>query len=317
MPTPPAIPGTVWRPARAGDVPGLVDLASTVDASEELEFVGGPDFWTWWLDQHDLDTDTLVAVEGTGRIIAGAGSWGQDTTAGARSILWFDAHPDFLSVDPFLLEWAEACARRQLAGSTHRDRVIRFHVEEHRNRRRTIAEEAGFGAVRTFVEMERPLAAPIDQPTPPAGPTIETWRPDLDEPTRKASNAAFADHWGSLPMSPDTWASMVVDDDVIRRDLSFLALDAGAVIAMCLTSVDHEDDPNAVWLDRVAVVPGWRRRGLASALVLHSLQAAAASGLESARLTVDEESGWDAPGMYRLLGFSMTKRSVTYTKEIE
>ena len=117
-------------------------------------------------------------------------------------------------------------------------------------------------------------------------------------------------------MSPETWASMIVDEDVIRRDLSFLALVGDEVVGMCLASVDLEEDPDAVWIDRVAVVPASRRSGLASALLLHTLQAAAASGLGSAGLNVDEESGWDAPEMYHRLGFSTTKRSVTYVKEI-
>ncbi len=313
--TPPTLPGVTWRPARMSDAADLARLAAAIDEAEGLEFVGGPEFWEWWLGQHRLEDDTLAAIEDDGRAIAVTGSWAQVTPAGARAILWLDPHPDHLDLDPFLLQWAEARARHQLAGAEG-PQVIRISAEEHRARRRRAIEEAGFRAARTFVEMERSLAEEIPNRSVPAETTVTTWGPDLDEKARAASNLSFADHWGSLPMDADTWRSMVVDEDTIRRELSFLALAGGAVVAMVLASVDAEDDPRCLWIDRVAVVPSWRRRGLASALLLRSLEAGAQAGLAKARLGVDEESGWDAPSMYRRLGFAPTRRSVTYLKEL-
>lgn len=313
--SPPSLPGVAWRPAATGDAPGLADLAAAINEAEGLEFVGGPDFWGWWLGQHRLGDDTLLAIDRGGRVLAATGSWVQVTPSGARAILWLDAHPEHLDLDPFLLRWAEQRACRQLEGAGG-SRVIRISAEEHRSRRRRVIEEAGFRNARTFVEMERPLTGDIPDLPVPEGPTTTTWEPSLDEAARIASNAAFADHWGSLPMDPDTWASMVLDEDTMRRGLSFLAVVADEVVAMSLASVDVEEDPECLWIDRVAVVPSWRRRGLASALVARSLRAGADAGLGKARLGVDEENGWDAPALYRRLGFEVTKRSVTYLKEL-
>ena len=169
---------------------------------------------------------------------------------------------------------------------------------------------------RVFVEMERSLADDLPEPRPlPDGVEMVPWTPDHDEAARLVSNAAFAGHWGSLPMDSETWHSMVVDDDVNRRDLSFLAVADGAAVAMCLIEVDLEEDPSALWVSRVGTVPTWQRRGLASALLAGSIRAGAADGLLTAGLSVDEESSFDATALYTGLGFTVKSRSITYLLE--
>jgi ribosomal protein S18 acetylase RimI-like enzyme len=297
------------------DVPALVAWAAAVDEAEDLDFAGGPEFWRWWLQQHDLDADTLAAVAAGGEIVGAAGSWGQITDRGARAILWLDAHPEHLGLEPVLLGWAERRGAVQVAAGEHPQRILRISVEEHRHRRRALLEAHGFEAVRTFVEMERSLAESEPVPPGPAGIEVVTWSAGLDEATRIASNAAFAGHWGSLPMDAATFSSMVADEDVIRRELSFLAMAGGEVIGLCLVSVDLEEDPDRLWIDRVGTIPSWQRRGLARTLLARSLWAGAAAGLSRAGLTVDETSHYDATALYAGLGFEVTKRSVTYAKE--
>jgi ribosomal protein S18 acetylase RimI-like enzyme len=314
-PSLPHIPGLAWRPATMLDVPALVRWVAVVDEVEDLEFAGGPEFWRWWLEQQDLVRDTILAVDSSGEVLGAAGSWGQVTDQGARAILWLDAHPDHLELEEVLLAWAEHRGWEQLDVAPHPERVIRVSVEEHRTRRRSLLETAGFAAMRTFVEMERPLDESVGEAHPaPPGVEIVGWDPALDEATRIASNAAFAGHWGSLPMDAATFRSMVIDEEVIRRDLSFLALAGDQVVGMCLVSVDAEEDPDRLWIDRVGTIPSWQRRGVAKALLSRSLQAGAAAGLATSGLSVDEASDYDATALYAELGYEVTSRSVTYIK---
>jgi len=56
----------------------------------------------------------------------------------------------------------------------------------------------------------------------------------------------------------------------------------------------------------------WRGRGVASALVVRSLQAFEAAGLSHAALGVDGDNPTGAAHLYRSLGFEPHRRSVTY-----
>ena len=203
-----------------------------------------------------------------------------------------------------------------MGGPPGTSRIIRISVEEHRTRRRSLLEESGFVATRSFVKMKRSLAADLPDLRPvPDGITVLPWTADLDETARLVSNAAFADHWGSLPMDSATWESMVMDDDVVRRDLSFVAVSDGEAVAVCLGEVDPEEDAALLYVSRVGTVPGWQRRGLASLLLTHSLHAAAAAGLSASALSVDEESRFDATAVYAGLGYRATSRTINYVLE--
>jgi ribosomal protein S18 acetylase RimI-like enzyme len=310
---PPDTPGAAWRPITAEDIPGVVELAAAVDAVEDLEFAGGPGFWEWWLGQHDPETDTLLGIDPDERFVAIAGAYSNDTAAGARSILWMDAHPDRLDLEPPLLAWTVGRGREQVAASDHDEKTVRMSVEEHRARRRDLLEASGFAIARTFVEMVRSLTDDLPEETPlPPGVDVVPWSSDQDEPARLVSNAAFAGHWGSLPMDEETWTSMVMDDEVNRRDLSFVAYEDDEPIAICLTEVDPEDEPSKLYVQRVGTVPEHRRRGLATALLSRVLRAAAAAGLTSTALTVDEESRFDATALYARLGYRVTTRTISY-----
>ncbi len=317
MHTPPAdTPGLAWRPATMEDIPSIVTFVAAVDVVERLEFAGGPEFWKWWLGQHDLDTDTLLAMGPDEEVVALGGSFGSDTGRGARAILWLDVHPDRLDLEQPLLDWVKERGLAQVAASKHPEKVVRVSAEEHRDRRRSLLQASGFVEARAFVEMEASLDGHLPESRPlPSGIEVVPWAPDHDEAGRLVSNASFADHWGSLPIDPVTWESSVLDDDVTRRDLSFLAVAEGVAVAICLIEVDLEEAPSRMWVERVGTVPQWQRRGLASELLTRSMRAAAAEGLLTAGLSVDEESRFDATALYSGLGYTVKNRSITYLLE--
>jgi len=68
------------------------------------------------------------------------------------------------------------------------------------------------------------------------------------------------------------------------------------------------------WLDHVSVRRPWRRRGLASALIVASLHALRDAGMTEAALGVDAENPTGALQLYEGLGFLRTKRDLNYSK---
>jgi ribosomal protein S18 acetylase RimI-like enzyme len=68
------------------------------------------------------------------------------------------------------------------------------------------------------------------------------------------------------------------------------------------------------WLHRVSVRRPWRRRGLASALIVSALAGLLDAGMTDAMLGVDTENPSGALHLYESLGFVVHEHATTYRK---
>lgn len=320
LPQPPDAPGLTWRPPTINDISLLADHTLRIHEVERLDFLASAEFFEWLLAQPGIDSaeDMLVGLIDD-KIVADAGTWLHSGDAGARCIVWGEASPGHTNLAGFLLEWAKARAMQRLAAVPEQlPKVIRTSVEEHRSAQRTAIEAAGFEEPRGFVTMARRLSELPAAPNVPSGIQVVTWSDDLEEAVRVASNTSFADHWGSLPMDAAEFGGFYRDSPTFRPDLSFLAIANGSVVSFSLCGVDDEDnenrDTNDVFIERVGTVRSHRGQGLASLLILRSMQAAvSAGGLDRAALDVDERSHTDATLVYERLGFETLSRALSYT----
>ena len=317
--TPP--PGYRWRPGRPDDAAVLVELFTAVDAAEGLEEVPGPEGARYLLTYPGLDParDTLIAFTPDGSARAIAWVQFQPPNDPVRARVRMEAHPDHLPLEPFLLAWAEACARPSLAAAPGGG-SLRQHVEEHRLRRRRVLEQAGYHHARTFAEMQRPLDETPPASSLPGGLQIVPWSDRFEEPARLAANEAFAAHWGALAVPPEMWHQRVQASPHFRPALSRLAVKGEEVVSLCLAVVDPEENARRgvaeVWLERIGTIPSYQRQGLATALVNEVLRAGAAAGFTRAALGVDLENATRATVLYERLGFTATRRALAYVKEL-
>ncbi|MGI5504362.1 GNAT family N-acetyltransferase [Lentzea sp. CA-135723] len=72
-------------------------------------------------------------------------------------------------------------------------------------------------------------------------------------------------------------------------------------------------DVHRVLLDG-GVHPSYCRRGIASALIAHALQAAVRQGYDRALLSVDSENATGAFGIFERAGFTATRRYVKWER---
>lgn len=305
------------------DAAAMARHMARIHAAERLEHVPGVETFRWLAEQEGFDpaTDSLVGIDAAGEIMAEAGSWHHVTPTGARVFIWHDTAPGHESLRSFLLAWGETRARQTLAtADPDRDRVIRVAVEEHRSAARAAIEAAGFEAARSFAVMRRTATDLPPIPPPPDGIDVVPWSESIDEAMRLTSNEAFADHWGSLPMTAEAWAAMYRDSPVFRRDASFAAMDGDLVAAFCTTEFDEEDvatrGHREFYIHKVGTRRSHRRRGLASLVVAHTLHAAAGAGADTVALEVDETSHTNATLVYERLGFAVAERSIHYLKRV-
>lgn len=177
---------------------------------------------------------------------------------------------------------------------------------------------AGLAPARTFAEMSRAVEADASAPVVPPGVTLIPWHGRLAEAVRQASITAFSGHWGTQPVGAAEWHSQVGRASA-RPEWSWLALDSRshAVVGYALSSEVSDARTGAPqgWTDELGVVPGWRRLGVAGALVAASLGSFAAAGLRSAGLGVDLANAQQAPRFYERLGYRRVNAVVLFTAE--
>jgi ribosomal protein S18 acetylase RimI-like enzyme len=160
------------------------------------------------------------------------------------------------------------------------------------------------------------MVAPLDDPPAaavwPEGVELRPLDPDRDlERIYQADEEAFKDHWGSAPMSFETWRGLLVPPDW-DPSLWFIAWDDDEIAGISLCRPSAEGDPDLGWVELLAVRRPWRRRGLALALLLHSFAELRARGRLKVGLGVDAENLTGAVRLYERAGMAPTQQFDVY-----
>lgn len=179
---------------------------------------------------------------------------------------------------------------------------------------RHLLEARGYTAVRDFHEMTRALDTQIDERALPAAYTAVSPDEGHKATVRTAHHAAFADHWGSAPISEGRWEQFW-HSHAARPALSSIALDDdGTAIAYVIA---QEWEPRELYIALVGTTAAARGRGVARALITRTLQLAKASGnYDTVDLGVDAESLTGATRLYTDLGFRTDKVFTSYQRDL-
>ncbi len=331
LPTPiPGLDGAAWRPLSLGDAAAFVRLQEAARVAD-----GGEEVMTDEVARRELTDPHCPVATNTLGLALPDGSLAASImvherlagTAARRVFLWGVTHPDRRrrGIGTTILGWGVARADEILAASAdRRPGLVEAFRDERIRDAVALHEDAGFRPVRWYVDMRRDLREAI-----PAAPDLGGLRirgygaaaTDAQPPgarwaerVRLAHNEAFADHWGSEPIAVDVWARDFVGDPSFRGDLSFVAL-AGDEVAGYTVNYVAEADWLATgiregWVGQLGVRRPWRGRGVATALLVRSMEAFRAAGLEAAILGVDVENPTGALGVYERVGFRPVRRSV-------
>jgi mycothiol synthase len=178
----------------------------------------------------------------------------------------------------------------------------------------------GYSIGRYGFLMLRDLAEPIPELPLPDGLELRPVEPAQHRAIWDADTEAFRDHWKPAVRTEadfDRWFAMPELDTSLWR----VAWEGGEVVGSVLNLV-YPDENDALgvqrgWLEHVSVRRPWRRRGVASALIVASLAALRDRGLEEAALGVDAENPSGALHVYEALGFRRAKADVMYQKRFE
>ena len=313
-------PGATWRPLTLDDIAAYVRLQEDARLAD-----AGAEVMTEEVARHELTDPNCPLTTNTLALALRDGSLGASIMVherlhgieSRRVFLWGSAHPAHrgLGIGTAILAWAVARADEILADQPAALlRVVEAFKEVRLADAVALHEAAGFRPARWYFDMRRDLREPLPELPDLGRLRLEPYVAAMAEPVRLISNEAFADHWGSEPLTPEIWARDFIGDPFFRGDLSFVVLDDEEIAGYSANYVAESDwEATGVregWVGQLGVRRRWRRRGLATALLVRSMEAFRAADLEAATLGVDAENPTGALGVYERVGFRPIRRSV-------
>ena len=182
------------------------------------------------------------------------------------------------------------------------------------------AESTGYDAIRYGFIMRRPLDAPIPDAGLPARIEVRPVVPDHHRPIWAADIEAFRDHFEPRQRSEEdfqaTFHGPNVDTSMWR-----VAWEGDEVVGSVLNQIDPDENArvgvDVGWLEHVSVRRAWRGRGVAKALIVHSLRVLRDRGMAVAALGVDGQNPTGAVALYEGLGFRPHEEWTTYRKPLD
>jgi ribosomal protein S18 acetylase RimI-like enzyme len=279
----------------------------------------------------DVEVGTRAVWDGDDLIAVGLLRCGPTGDPWHRMFFDGTVHPAYRrrGIGRDLTLWALQTAPR-LSEERYPGRPLQLHAEvnELNAGKAALLERAGFTPRRWFFAMGRDLVDAVPEVTIPEGLRIARFDFAYDVEALDVRNEAFADHWGSIRESEESWRQGYTGTRTFRPDLSFLAVaDADAaghaagprVAAILLTHYWEADTAvtgrREAWISTIGTRRAWRRRGVATALIGAALAEAKRQGFPRAGLGVDADSPTGALSLYRNAGFHVEHRHRRYVHQ--
>jgi len=161
----------------------------------------------------------------------------------------------------------------------------------------------------------------VMQEMPPAaqwaeGISVRTFIKGQDEQvTYQTDEEAAKDKGYHDPLSYEAWVKrMKLDKESFDPSLWFLAYEGNDIAGAALNLFAKESGTG--WVDHLSVRPGWRRRGIGKALLLHTFREFYLRSIHTIKLSVDSKSLTNAPHLYESVGMQTVQQYHIYRKEI-
>lgn len=220
-----------------------------------------------------------------------------------------------------LLRWAEARLRERAVRDGHEgSRLFLVWAADTDPGARRLFESEGYRPARFFFHMVRGDLDGLAAPVMPDGMTVRPFRQADAGAIFAAAEEAFSEEWLEERPTPEQRA-LYLGFPGVDPGLWQVAWEGEEVAGLVFPYHSAESDARygrrRVTLDSVAVRRAFRRRGVATALMLRALHAARQRGSTSADLWVDSENPSGALGIYRRLGFQVELRTTAYTRPFE
>ena len=267
----------------------------------------------WFSATRDVEHDLCVAVleDGTLAGFTAVADFSEDHT---RLYIFSTLHPEHGSVKlghRLLARGEQRAAELAAPGA-----LVHASCSSADERARSLFEERGYRLVRHSFRMVAELDTPPPPPIWPDGFELRPFERERDaEAVYEADMDAFSDHWGFTRTPYDDWCRWFLDER-LDPELWFLAYAGEEIAGFCLCRPHEFADREMGWVSVLGVRPPWRRRGLASALLLHAFGEFHRRGRKRVGLGVDAENTTGAVAFYERVGMRAVRRFDTWEKPL-
>ncbi|MBN1231565.1 MAG: GNAT family N-acetyltransferase [Anaerolineales bacterium] len=245
----------------------------------------------------------------------------------------FEGYYSYRTAGVFLPEWnnkgigtaALAFTENHIfqIAKTHEPAAPKFFMvgfDSRQNQQMTFYENNGYQPYRFFFGMKRPIDLPIKDTPLPEEIEIRPVAPDQVDKIFDAHDEAFEDHWGHVPLTTEDRKKWLAHPST---DISLwvVAWNGDQVAGSILNLIDHEANKQ---LDRlrgytedISVRRPWRKKGLARAMLVYSIQLHKEKGMQETALSVDTENPSGALGFYESMGYAVEDQYNLYKKTLD
>ncbi len=182
-----------------------------------------------------------------------------------------------------------------------------------------MVEADGYQAARYFFDMLRANLENIPEAALPAGIETRPVKPDDMRKIYYGGEEAFADDW-SAPIVEEGDFERWLKKEIWKPKLWQIAWDGDEFVGMILNHVDESENKQYGYkrghTEDIAVRKPWRRRGVATALLVRSLKMFRDMGFDSTALGVDTQNPNDALHLYESVGYKTVRRFTIYRKRM-
>lgn len=315
---------TIRPYAGAADLQPIVDLLNACEAvDQEDSFYSVTDLQLGFSEPGFDPAENLRLWEADGRLVAFAELWTpSEPVDSVDGFLWFRVLPAerWQGIESNILTWAEA-RMREVAATHSLPAKLFTSCRDHQSARVAFYEQQGYCYERCFLTMQRSLTESIAEPQLPEGFKVtQTQGPEDAAAWIEMYNQTFIDHWNFHPQTIDDHSYWLTTPKYCPDlDLVAVAPD-GTFAAFCYAHIDAAENQQKQrlegWISSIGTRRGYRRMGLARAMLLIGLQRLQAAGMETAKLSVDTQNPNSAQTLYESVGFRKHYASWSYSKGI-
>lgn len=308
----------------AADLPAIAALVNICQAADNLENRTTPDK----LQQDFADPTFDVAEDlrlwrnAEGQLMAMAELWRQPPTDSFISYLGLTIHPAVRNGDlaDVVLAWAE---QRVLSLSAAWALPVVLHAacRDTAEGQRSLIQRLGFQPERYFWRLQRSLTEPLPKVALPDGWCLRSVTADDAEPWVEMYNQTFVDHWNHTPVTVEEFHHWLTHSDydanldlVIESPEGQMAAFAGSVISADRNARLGIQEGHVCLL---GTRRGYRRLGLARALLAESLRRLQWLGMTTATIGVDSQNPSGAVKLYQSVGFEHQRSSTAYRRVVK
>lgn len=259
----------------------------------------------------DMERDHWVAIEPGGEPAA----YGALYERGEEyPLIDVYVHPDHRGrgLGSFLVARAEHDMRLRMRATERAEVTVHNGVMATDSAARALLEAHGYAPARHFYRMAVALPTSLPNAPLPDGIVVAPIAAGRARDVHGAIEEGFEQEWGHSPESFEDWMGRK-EREGWDPTLVFVALDGESVAGVAQCSRRF----GGGWVNALAVLPPWRRRGIGHALLVEALREFERRGEPRVALGVDAQNPTGATRLYERAGMTVEWEAMVFEKTLE